>query len=79
MFDIFECSTRNVQKSIGRGAAGLDGLTALELIWSGDANLFAVVGLSLFVTLSATIVASALGMQLRRDRQRDWQEAARHG
>ena len=40
----------------------MDGLTALELIWSGDANLFAVVGLSLFVTLSATIVASALGM-----------------
>ncbi len=40
----------------------MDGLTALELRWSGDANLFAVVGLSLFVTLSATIVASALGM-----------------
>ncbi|MGE0848306.1 MAG: ABC transporter permease [Hyphomicrobiaceae bacterium] len=40
----------------------MDGLTALELIWSGDANFFAVVGLSLFVTLSATIVASALGM-----------------
>jgi hypothetical protein len=36
----------------------------LELIWSGDANLFAIVGLSLFVTLSATFVASVVGMPL---------------
>jgi tungstate transport system permease protein len=36
----------------------------LELIWSGDANLFAIVGLSLFVTLSATFMASVVGMPL---------------
>jgi len=46
------------------GAARLDGIGALELIWSGDANLFAIVGLSLFVTLSATILASLVGMPL---------------
>ena len=42
----------------------MDGLSALELIWSGDANLFAIVGLSLFVTLSATVLASVVGMPL---------------
>jgi len=35
---------------------------ALELIWSGDAKLFQIVGLSLLVTLSATLLAAALGM-----------------
>lgn len=43
---------------------GLDGIGALELIWSGDANLFAIVGLSLFVTLFATFFASVVGMPL---------------
>jgi tungstate transport system permease protein len=42
----------------------LDGMTALELIWSGDARLFQIVGLSLFVTLSATLLAAAAGMPL---------------
>jgi tungstate transport system permease protein len=42
----------------------LDGMTALELIWSGDARLFQIVGLSLLVTLSATLVAAAAGMPL---------------
>ncbi|MBX9588347.1 MAG: ABC transporter permease [Hyphomonadaceae bacterium] len=42
----------------------MDGMSALELIWSGDANLFAIVGLSLFVTLSATVLASVVGMPL---------------
>jgi tungstate transport system permease protein len=42
----------------------LEGPNALELIWSGDANLFAIVGLSLFVTLSATFMASVVGMPL---------------
>ena len=37
---------------------------ALELILSGDANLFAIVRLSLLVTLSATAFAAALGMPL---------------
>jgi tungstate transport system permease protein len=42
----------------------LDGIAALELIWSGDANLFAIVGLSLFVTLFATVLAAVVGMPL---------------
>jgi tungstate transport system permease protein len=42
----------------------LDGMTALELIWSGDPRLFQIVGLSLFVTLSATLLAAAAGMPL---------------
>jgi tungstate transport system permease protein len=42
----------------------LDGLSALELIWSGDVKLFQIVGLSLIVTLCATLLASALGMPL---------------
>jgi tungstate transport system permease protein len=37
---------------------------ALELIVSGDGRLFAIVGLSLFVTLSATFLASIVGMPL---------------
>jgi tungstate transport system permease protein len=40
----------------------LDGLSALELVWTGDARLFAIVGLSLFVTLSATALAAVVGM-----------------
>jgi tungstate transport system permease protein len=39
-------------------------MTALELIGSGDARLFQIVGLSLFVTLSATLLAAAAGMPL---------------
>ncbi len=46
------------------GASPLDGMSALELIISGDARLFAIVGLSLFVTLSATFLASVIGMPL---------------
>jgi tungstate transport system permease protein len=42
----------------------LDSVGALELIVSGDARLFAIVGLSLFVTLSATFFASVIGMPL---------------
>ena len=42
----------------------MDGTGALELIVSGDARLFAIVGLSLFVTLSATFLASVIGMPL---------------
>ena len=37
---------------------------AFHLIWSGDANLFGIVRLSLAVTLSATLLAAALGMPL---------------
>jgi tungstate transport system permease protein len=39
-------------------------MTALELIGSADARLFQIVGLSLFVTLSATLLAAAAGMPL---------------
>jgi tungstate transport system permease protein len=37
---------------------------AVQLIWSGDANLFAIVRLSLAVTLSATLLAAIVGMPL---------------
>jgi tungstate transport system permease protein len=43
---------------------GLDGFAALELIRTGDAGLLAIVGLSLFVTVSGTILASAVAMPL---------------
>lgn len=39
-------------------------MSALELIASGDARLFAIVGLSLIVTLSATFLAAVIGMPL---------------
>lgn len=42
----------------------MDTVSALELIVSADARLLAIVGLSLFVTVSATILASAVGMPL---------------
>lgn len=42
----------------------MDGMSALELIASGDARLFAIVGLSLIVTLSATFFAAVIGMPL---------------
>ena len=42
----------------------MDGMTALQLIGSGDARLFQIVGLSLFVTLSATLLAATAGMPL---------------
>jgi tungstate transport system permease protein len=42
----------------------LDGSSALELILSGDRTLFAIVELSLIVTLSATVLAAAAGMPL---------------
>jgi tungstate transport system permease protein len=37
---------------------------AVHLVWSGDASLFAIVRLSLAVTLSATFLAAVLGMPL---------------
>jgi tungstate transport system permease protein len=42
----------------------VDTLSALELIVSGDAQLLAIVRLSLSVTLSATLLASAIGLPL---------------
>jgi tungstate transport system permease protein len=42
----------------------LDGANALDLILSGDATLFAIVRLSLFVTLSATFLAGVIGLPL---------------
>jgi tungstate transport system permease protein len=40
----------------------VNGEDALDLILSGDANLFAIVRLSLAVTLSATVLAGAVGL-----------------
>ena len=40
----------------------MDSGSALGLILSGDPNLFAIVRLSLFVTLSATLLAAAVGL-----------------
>jgi tungstate transport system permease protein len=42
----------------------LDAVSAFELILSGDPRLFGIVGLSLHVTLAATVLASAVGMPL---------------
>ncbi len=42
----------------------MDDLNALQLILSGDPRLFAIVRLSLTVTLAATLVAAALGLCL---------------
>lgn len=42
----------------------MDGGSALDLILSGDAKLFAIVRLSLYVTLSATLLASILALPL---------------
>ena len=42
----------------------MDPAGAFHLIWSGDANLIAIVRLSLVVTLSATFLAALLGMPL---------------
>lgn len=40
----------------------MDGSSALDLILAGDARLFAIVRLSLIVTLSATILAAAVAL-----------------
>ena len=42
----------------------MDGPGALDLIRTGDATLFAIVRLSLFVTFSATLVAALVGLPL---------------
>lgn len=42
----------------------LDASSALSLVFSGDPTLFAIVRLSLVVTLSATVLAALVGMPL---------------
>ena len=42
----------------------MNSIGALEMILSGDPKLFSIVGLSLFVTLSATVLACLTGMPL---------------
>jgi tungstate transport system permease protein len=42
----------------------LDGAGALDLVLSGNAQLFAIVRLSLLVTLSATLIAGVIGLSL---------------
>jgi tungstate transport system permease protein len=39
-------------------------MSALDLVFSGDPQLFSIVALSLFVTLSATVAACVLGLPL---------------
>jgi len=39
-------------------------MSALDLVFTGDPKLFSIVGLSLFVTLSATVAACAIGLPL---------------
>ncbi|HEX4894374.1 MAG TPA: ABC transporter permease [Hyphomicrobiaceae bacterium] len=40
----------------------MDGATAISLVLSGDPTLFAIVRLSLLVTVSATLIAAAIGL-----------------
>jgi tungstate transport system permease protein len=40
----------------------LEGANAFDLILSGDRTLFAIVRLSLLITLSATVLAALVGM-----------------
>ena len=42
----------------------MDGVSAIDLILSGDRTLFEIVRLSLFVTVSATVLAAFVGMPL---------------
>ncbi len=42
----------------------MDGANALTLVLSGDPTLFRIVGLSLSITLSATLAAAAIGIPL---------------
>jgi tungstate transport system permease protein len=48
----------------GGASFGLDGGNALQLILSGDRTLFAIVRLSLLVTLSATALGGLIGLPL---------------
>ncbi len=41
-----------------------EGASALELIFSGDSNLYSIVGLSLYVSLSAVALAAIVGFPL---------------
>jgi tungstate transport system permease protein len=41
-----------------------EGASALELIFSGDADLYSIVGLSLYVSLSAVALAAVIGFPL---------------
>jgi tungstate transport system permease protein len=55
------------EKYAGQGRrrkAMLDGLSAWQLIMSGDATLFAIVTLSLAVSLSAVVLAAVVGLPL---------------
>ncbi len=42
----------------------IEGASALELIFSGDADLYSIVGLSLYVSLSAVALAAIVGFPL---------------
>jgi tungstate transport system permease protein len=41
-----------------------EGASALQLVLSGDANLYSIVGLSLYVSLSAVVLAAIVGFPL---------------
>jgi tungstate transport system permease protein len=63
LFQLFD-KTRNIcGRRLGEGAM-TDQLTAWQLIFSGDAALFAIVRLSLAVSLSAVALAAIIGLPL---------------
>jgi tungstate transport system permease protein len=45
-------------------AQDVNGMSALDMVLTGDPKLFSIVGLSMFVTLSATLLASVVGMPI---------------
>jgi tungstate transport system permease protein len=61
-FRLFDISGMIAEK--GPGGDMPDGLNAWQLIVSGDATLFAIVQLSLMVSLSAVAVATVVGLPL---------------
>jgi tungstate transport system permease protein len=64
-FDSIEENTRErATSTLFRELAPLDTHSALSLILSGDPTLFAIVRLSLLVTLSATLLAGVVGLPL---------------
>jgi ABC-type spermidine/putrescine transport system permease subunit II len=58
------CSPVNTPAEQKESLAMTDGLSAWQLILSGDATLFAIVRLSLAVSLSAVVLAALAGMPL---------------
>jgi tungstate transport system permease protein len=62
-FQIIDTTEKYAGQGRGRKTM-LDGLSAWQLIMSGDATLFAIVKLSLAVSLSAVVLAAVIGLPL---------------